>query len=141
MLEMINNYSSKFFIVFVMSCALMAYLGSKQYKLLSNGDVRRVFKDRFYEILSVVFSIINWPLFMVRESKAIEALQRSGVSEVLLNVEEDKSIGTVAVMLVLFPIIFFCFGKLASLVKLGRFYDWEEPAEDVVEKDKEKEDK
>ncbi len=140
MSNLVNICSERFYIVFVLTCAVMAYFGSKQYKLLGNGEVRRCFKDRFYELLGLLFAVVNWPLYMIHESEALKALQESGIDEALLRVEESRSIGTVALMLIAFPIIFFCIGKVAALARLGYFYDWDEPAEDIVEKDN-KEDK
>lgn len=132
MYSMINICSKYFLIVFALSSAVMLYLGAKQYVLLGNGDVRRRFKDRFYEILSLMLTFVNWPLFMLHESNAMKALEDSGVDKALLIVEEERSFGTVAIMTIGFFIIFFCMGKLASLVRLGHFYDWDEPSDDVA---------
>ena len=139
MFTLINICSRYFIIVFVLSAALMINLGSKQYKLVTNGEVRRVFKDRFYEILSFLLTIVNWPLYMLHESNSIAALEKSGIDEAILLVEEEKSFGIVAIMTIGFFLIFFYIGKLSSLAKLGYFYDWNEPAEDIVEKDDKKE--
>ena len=137
MTNLFNICSDKWILVATFSIAIMVYMGSKQYKLLGNGEVRRCFRDRFYEILSIVLAAINWPLFAMNGGKMLTALQNSkGVSEAMLIVEEDRTVGMVAIMLFGFPILFFLFGKLAALAKLGYFYDWDEPAEDIVEQDK-----
>jgi len=130
--SLVDVCADRWIIVAVFSAMVMMYLGSKQYKLLGNGEVRRCFKDRFYEILSVLMTIVNWPLFAMRVGDILTALQKEGIDEVLLNVEEDRLVGTVAIMLFAFPIIFFLLGKLASLVKLGYYYDWDE-VEDIIQ--------
>lgn len=133
--DLLISCSDKWLLIAAFSAAAMAYAGSKQYKLLGNGEVRRCFKNRFYEILSILLTAINWPLFAVYNSKAMVALQESGLSDAVLFSEESKSLGTVAIAIFLFPVFFFAVGKVASLAKLGYFYDWDEPAEDIAEQE------
>ena len=130
MMNMIFTHSFNWWMVILLvGMLVVACVGSKQYRLTSCG-VRRSFKDRFLIVVSSIFALPAWGLFIIESNR--------GVLQFFDNnrgMYETSSTSAMAAFFTLcFAGIIFLFalvgvGKVVSWVKLGLIVEPEEERE------------